>query len=82
MLEEGREVGTGAEVADADFFSGKFLIGGALLAVAGVVQPPLLVDGTAFWAGNGAGDLRTNSLREGTAEAEKSGPETATSILK
>ena len=36
-----------------------------VLGVAGVVRPPLLVDGAAHWAGDGAGDFADKLLEGG-----------------
>ena len=83
MLQKGRIVRSRAEVADVHLFAldGR-RIGAMMLVAAERLEMPLRIDGAGDGLGTERAMSRTNSLSEGTAEAEKSGPETATSTLK
>ena len=63
MLQEGREVRTGAEIADVHFFAldGR-RVGAAMLVAGGGFETPLLEDGSIDGAGNGAGDVANKLL--------------------
>ena len=70
MLDEGRVVGAGAEVADADVDVGSGFGASArrrrcVRSGAGLVGLPLVVDGAALGAGDFAGDLADELLERG-----------------
>ena len=62
MLQEGREVGAGAEVADMDLFRFGRGIGAAMLVALKMGVSPLVIHGCAQRAGNRAGEFAEKLL--------------------